>query len=389
MSDEKKGRVELHEVFEQFKEGMQTHETEIATLGEASGETKQAVERMQDHLDQIEEKITTAIAQNTADAGPSDEEKERLAKKNAFLSFCRKDTGDLTVDEKKLLTRSDDTTGGFLAPKEFINEIIKGVTELTPIRSVARIRTTTNFSIQIPTRTGQFAAQWVAEMGTRAETDGLRWGLEEIPAHEMYALVDISQQNLEDSGFNLESELNEEFVLQFGVTEGTGFVSGDAAGKPEGFLNNANVETVNSGTSGEVTADGLIDLFFALKTPYALNSTWMMNRLVIRDIRKLKDSGSGTDQYLWQPGLAGLAPATILDRPYLEATDMPVAAAASKSVVIGDWRRGYTILDRLSMAVMRDPFTQATAGAVRFIARRRVGGMTVLPEALKIQVLSV
>lgn len=112
----------------------------------------------------------------------------------------------------------------------------------------------------------------------------------------------------------------------------------------------------------------------------------MANRLVVRDIRKLKDT---QDQYLWQPGLAGLAPSTILDRPYLEATDMPVAASASKSIAIGDWRRGYTIVDRVSMSMLRDPYTQATSGAVRFLARRRVGGMTVLPEAIKIQVLSV
>jgi HK97 family phage major capsid protein len=380
----KEDRIELKQVFEAFKTTHEQHDAEIKTLGEVTGETKQEMERVQDALDGLETKLNAALSAGggeTGNAGPDLTEQTKAA----FLQWCRKDADGLTPEEVKLLTRADDTTGGFLAPKEYVNEIIKGVTEVSPVRQVARIRTTSNHSVQIPTRTGQFAAQWVSEMGSRTETDGLRWGLEEISTHEMYALVDITQQNLEDSAFNLEAELNDEFVLQFAVTEGSGFVSGDGAGKPEGFLNNANIEGVNSGTSGVITADGLIDLYFALKTAYAVNSTWMLNRLAIRDIRKLKDQ---QDQYLWQPGLAGLAPATILDRPYVEATDMPVAAAASKSIALGDWRRGYTIVDRVQMSMLRDPYTQATGGAIRFLARRRVGGMTVLPEALKIQVLS-
>tara|TARA_R110000787_G_scaffold7296_6_gene25063 strand:- start:18072 stop:19235 length:1164 start_codon:yes stop_codon:yes gene_type:complete len=387
MANEKDGKeanVELKQVFEQFKQTHDAHDSEIQKLGSASSETKQEMERQQDAMDALETKLNAALAGGSADskAGPDEAEETKAA----FLRWVRKDEKGMTPEEVKLLTRSDDTTGGFLAPAEYVREITKGVTEVSPLRQVARVRTTSNHSVQIPTRTGQFAAQWVSEMGTRSETDGLRWGLEEISTFEMYGLVDITQQNLEDSAFNLEAELNDEFVLQFSVTEGSGFITGDAAGKPEGFLNNANIATVNSGAAGGVTADGLIDLFFALKTAYAQNATWMANRLVVRDIRKLKDT---QDQYLWQPGLAGLAPSTILDRPYLEATDMPVAASASKSIAIGDWRRGYTIVDRVSMSMLRDPYTQATSGAVRFLARRRVGGMTVLPEAIKIQVLSV
>lgn len=385
MSDNTKDqRVELAKAFESFKTRMDQSEEERKTIGQTMAETKEVVDRIQDHMDEIEGKLAASLSGR---AGSDESEKEQKSReaKEAFLGFCRKNYEGLDPEEKKLLTRSDDTTGGFLAPSEYVREIIKGVTEVTPFRSVARVRTTSNESIKIPTRTGQFSAQWTSEMGTRSETTGMKWGLEEIPTHEMYALVDITQQNLEDSAFDLEGELNDEFVLQFAVTEGAGFVTGDGAGKPEGILNNSNIATVNSGTSGSITADGLIDLYFALKTVYAQNATWMLNRLSIRDIRKLKDS---QDQYLWQPGLSGLAPATILERPYVEATDMPTASAAAKAVAIGDWRRGYTVVDRVNMSVLRDPYTQATAGAIRFIARRRVGGQTVLPEAIKLMVLS-
>ena len=90
-----------------------------------------------------------------------------------------------------------------------MRELIKGIVEISPIRSIARVRSTTNRSVQIPKRTATFSATFVAEQGTRSETTGYAVGLEEIPTHELYALVDISEQELEDSVFNLEQEMNQ------------------------------------------------------------------------------------------------------------------------------------------------------------------------------------
>ncbi len=127
----------------------------------------------------------------------------------------------------------------------------------------------------MPKRTGSFSAAWVSEVGTRSETTGLAYGLEEVPAHELYALVDISQQDLEDSAFNLEQELSQEFAEQFGVAEGAAFVSGNSVGKPEGLLTNASVAETVSGDASLITADGLISMFYDLKDAYARNATWV------------------------------------------------------------------------------------------------------------------
>ena len=97
---------------------------------------------------------------------------------------------------------------------------------------------------------------FVAEQGTRSETTGYATGLREIPTHELYALVDISEQELEDSVFNLEQEMSAEFGEQFAKAEGTAFVSGNGVGKPEGFLTNSSIGTVNSGAAAAVILDG-------------------------------------------------------------------------------------------------------------------------------------
>ncbi|MBN8994356.1 MAG: phage major capsid protein [Rhizobiales bacterium] len=289
--------------------------------------------------------------------------------------------------EYKALSVTDDTTGGYLAPVEYVQEIIKGITEVSPVRSLVRVRTTANKSIQIPKRTGQFAAQWVSEQGPRTETDGLRYGMVEIPTHEIYALIDISQQNLEDSAFDLEAELSSESEEQFSVAEGAAVVSGNGVGKPQGFLDGgAGLGSTNSGSAATIAdvngqADGIITLFHSLKTGYVRNAKWALNRTTLGSVRKLKDTDK---QYIWMPGVANGVPNTILGAPYVEVPDMPNENANAYPMAFGDFERGYTLVDRIAMALLRDPYTQATAGNIRFIFRKRLGGQVTLSEAIRL-----
>ena len=298
----------------------------------------------------------------------------------AFDTYCRKGLEGLDAVEKKALTVSNDSTGGYLAPPEYVRELLKTITEISPIRSIARVRSTGARSIQIPKRDGQFAAQWVSESGTRSETTGYTVGLEELPAHEMYALVDISEQDLEDTVFDLEAEMQSEFAEQFAKAEGTAFVSGNAVGKPQGFMD-ATITEVNSGSAAAVTGDGLISLVHNIKSDYTRNGTFVFNRATLASIRKLKDTAG---QYVFQPGmmLGGNMVNTILGHPYVEATDMPSEGSNTYPVAFGDFRRAYMIVDRVNLAVLRDPFTQATTGNVRYIARKRVGGQVIQSEAI-------
>lgn len=286
---------------------------------------------------------------------------------------------DVTA-EYKSLSVANDTTGGYLAPAEYVREIIKGVTEMSPVRALARVRQTGSKSIMLPRRTGQFAAVRVAEQGTRAETDGLRYGMVEINAPEMFALIDISQQNLEDSAFDLEGELSFEATEQFSVKEGAEFVSGTGVGECEGILTNTSVAETVSGSALVITGDGLLTLKHGIKTAYTRNASWALNRTTLGSVRKLKD---GTGAYIWMPGIALGKPNTIDGDPYVEVPDMPSEGAGLYPVAYGDFNRAYTLLDRIAMQLLRDPYTQATSGNIRFLFRRRVGGAVVLAEAIR------
>ena len=396
MSEDIKNAIQdLGQTFNEFKK-VNDERLEQIEKGESSAYNEEKLSKIEAKLDSYEEmnqKLT--IAEQNAeqikeqvskietmvtrpDSGFESKQVDEYL--NAFDRYCRKGLDGLQPDEKKALTVSNDSTGGYLAPPEYVRELLKTITEISPIRSIARVRSTGARSIQIPKRDGQFAAQWVSESGTRSETTGYTVGLEELPAHEMYALVDISEQDLEDTVFDLEAEMQSEFAEQFAKAEGTAFVSGNAVGKPQGFMD-ATITEVNSGSAAAITADGLISLVHNIKSDYTRNGTFVFNRATLASIRKLKDTAG---QYVFQPGmmLGGNMVNTILGHPYVEATDMPSEGSNTYPVAFGDFRRAYMIVDRVNLAVLRDPFTQATTGNVRYIARKRVGGQIVQAEAI-------
>lgn len=359
-------------------------------------ETKKALDEEKKHVDDLEEKLNRLSLAGSAD--PSARAQELKSKVNLWARAVvgahtigvpnlsaeqQKALADVAA-EYKALSVGNDTTGGYLAPVEYVREIIKGVTDISPARQLARVRQTASKAIQLPKRTGQFAAQWVAEQGTKSETDGLRYGMWEIPTHELFALIDISNQNLEDSAFNMESEISFEATEQFAVAEGAAFVSGNGVGKPEGFLVAAGVSGNNSGSAATIAdvdgqANGLLTLKYGLKTAYARNAVWAMNRTTLGSARKLKDAQKG---YIWMPGIGG-QPNTLDGDPYVEVPDMPNEGAGTTPIAYGDFSRAYTLVDRIAMEMLRDPYTQATGGNVRFIFRRRLGGQVVLAEAIR------
>jgi|TARA_B100000519_G_C14243048_1_gene438336 HK97 family phage major capsid protein len=404
MSEDIKGAVqELGQAFEEFKK---SNDEKLEALETGKGhdtllDDKIAnIEAKLDSLEEINQKVTKAeLSQDNIKEQV--EQLETVMKRpnsgfetkqidetcEAFTKFVRKGIENLEPDEKKALTVSNDSTGGYLAPPEYVRELLKTVTEISPIRTIARVRSTGQRSVQVPKRSSQFSAQWVAEQGTRSETTGYNVALEEVPAHEVYALVDISEQNLEDTVFDLEAEMQSEFAEQFAKAEGNAFTVGDSIGKPEGLLTNSSVSEVVSGNSSALLADGLITLVHSIKSEYANNGTFVFNRSTLAAIRKLKDTAG---QYVFQAGMSlqGGVPNTILGYPYVQATDMPDVGANAFPVLFGDFSRAYMIVDRVALAVSRDPFTQATSGNVRYVARRRVGGQVVQAEAIVKQKVS-
>jgi len=385
--------------FEEFKSVNDARLAEIEKKGSADPVTEEKLAKIEADLDRFEtvnQKLQQAEAKSEQMSEALSNIETMLKRPTAQVKhddidfavkawdkWLRKGDQGLDEMEAKALTVGTAATAGNLAPAEYVNEIIKIIEEFSPVRSVARVRQTTNKEIEVPQKTANFAAAWTAEGGSRTETTGYTTALNTIPTHELYALVDISSQLLEDSAFDMEAEMNLEFAEQFAKAEGNAFIAGNGTNKPTGITNGSTVGSTAAAAAAAIATDDLINLMHDIKTPYMSGATFMFNRQTLGEIRKLKDTAG---QYIFQTGFSGQSgvPNSILGSPYVEAPDVADIAADAKSVIYGDFRRGYMIVDRVALSVLRDPYSQASSGNVRYIARRRVGGEVVLAEAMRV-----
>jgi HK97 family phage major capsid protein len=309
-----------------------------------------------------------------------EEKKAKLEEVKAFEKFLAEGKNDVRFSaEAKYLRTDNNEQGGYLAPSEYVNEIIKNITEVSPVRSVARIIPTTKKEVQIPKRTGLISGGWVGE-GAAAVASQSTFGMETLQAEKMVAFCDVSIEMLRDSAFDIQAQVSQDVAEEFARLEGLGFISGNpGAAQPEGLLTNASIASYNSGAAAALTADSLFAIQGELKAGYDL--TWMFNRKTLhQNIRVLKTSGSG--EYLLQMGLGSL-PNTVAGLPYVLANDMPDVAAGTFPILLGDFRKGYYIVDNRNVEVLEDALTQAINGKRRYIFFKRTGGQVVLPEAIK------
>lgn len=284
----------------------------------------------------------------------------------------------LSTGEKKSLTTASDTANHILAPEDVSGEFIRNLVEYSPIRAIADVRTTGAANIILPKRTGITNAAWVGETDARSGSQPT-FDQSEIAVKEIATFVDMSLQLAEDST-NVLSEVNLALAEDFGQKENVSFVSGNTALEPAGFMVNANITATVATAAAAISPDELIALMYALPATYRNAGTWVMNGQTLAALRTLKD---GNGNYLWQPSYQVGQPETILGRPVVEAVDMPDIGASAEPIIFGDFKRGYRIYDRLSLAVLADPYTQRANGLMRYHARRRVGAGVVRPDAFR------
>jgi len=315
---------------------------------------------------------------------------EYKAYHSSFMSALRRQENHLTQDEQKALMVGSDPDGGYLVPTQTSSRIITKVYETSPIDELATHETVSTDALEIPIDTDEAGAGWVGETDARPETGTPQVGVQRIPVHEIYAKPKASQQMLEDAGLDVEAWLGRKVAEKFARVRASAFVVGNGIKKPRGFLTypagsagaRETILQVASGDANNLTSDGLIKLLFALKDRYLANANWLMKRGTVASVMLFKDSQG---QYMWRPGLQEGQPSMLLGYSIRRADDMPAVAAGALPVAFGDFRAGYTVVDRLGIRTLRDPYSSKPF--VEFYTRARVGGDVTDFEAFALQVV--
>ncbi|WP_187429208.1 hypothetical protein ROLI_028670 [Roseobacter fucihabitans] len=300
----------------------------------------------------------------------------------AFNAYLRSGDDDglrgLEMDVKSL-SSAVNSDGGYLVDPQTSESVRSVLNATASIRSIAAVVNVEATSYDVLVDHTDVGAGWASETASTVESDTPQLDRITIPLHELSALPKASQRLLDDSAFDIETWLANRIADKFARAEAAAFVKGDGADKPKGFLTHTSVDNdiwawgnlgyVPTGQNGDVSADSIIDLVYALGAEYRANATFVMNSKTAGLVRKLKDNDG---RFLWSDGLAAAEPARLMGYPVLVAEDMPDAATDSTSIAFGDFANGYTIAERPDLRVLRDPFSAKPH--VLFYATKRVGG---------------
>ena len=319
---------------------------------------------------------------------------DAIEHKAAFESYVRTgESAGLRALEVKAMSIGSNPDGGYLVPPEVETEIGRRLSLVSPIRAIAGVRTISGNVYKKPFMTAGPAVGWVGETDSRTETTSPTLAELSYPAMELYAMPAATATLLEDSAVNIDEWLAQEVEQVFAAQEGTAFVTGDGANKPKGFLDYTTVDNdswtwgnigyiasgVSAGFPASNPSDVLVDLIYAVNAGYRQNGVFVMNRKTQSAIRKFKDSGGA---YLWQPPATAGSKASLMTFPVIEAEDMPDIAADSLSIAFGDFARGYLVVDRAGVTVLRDPYSSKPY--VLFYTTKRVGGGVQDFDAIKL-----
>ena len=398
MSELKVAVDEINKLFHDFKSS-NDQRLEKLEKGQSTGDIEAKLdlinakiaeqEALKSRLEEIEKKAGRPAVFSAANTS------EHQQKHNeAFELFVRSGDDSLLTE---LHTKSGAVTAAdnpFALPETLDKELASVLTADSVMRQAARTVKTGTAEYKKLINLHGATSGWVGETSARPATNGPR--LAELSAFmgELYANPEVSQQMLDDAFFNVQQWIVDELRTEFAEAEELAFTQGDGASKPKGFLAYAQdtkkdtdrafgtLQKFVSASSTVITADELINAVYGLATKYRSGAVFMMNSATVGLLRKLKDM---TGQYLWSPAVTAGEPSTLLGYRILENASMSDVAAGKCPVAFGNFKRGYTIVDRKGMNTQRDPFTNKPY--VGFYTTKRVGGMVTDSNAIKLIVM--
>lgn len=315
--------------------------------------------------------------------------------KSGFFKLMAGVTMDgLEPDERKAMSAGSDPDGGYLLPASTQGRVVTKLYEQSIMRQIADVQPITTDKIEGVVDDDEADAGWVSELGTRSDSGTPQVRKYEIQAHEMYAMPKVSQKLIDDAAVDVEGWLAGKVADKFARVEGTAFWQGTGVGQPRGLCSYTTAATadgsrawgqfehINTGANGAFHTtqfDPIHDLMGAIKDHFLSNAQFVMRREVRTAARKLKEST--TNRYLWEPGMQVGAPERLNGYPVRVDQYMPALTTGSLSLAFGDFRQAYTIVDRMGIRTLRDPYTAKPY--IVFYSTKRTGGGAMNFEAVK------
>ena len=372
-------------VWETAKNFVETHEDKNGVLSE---EDTAAYNKMEKEI----EDLTTAIDRQTRAErrelelskpvnspitgkpfrGEQENEKTGRASdeyRDAMISAMRSNFRNVS----NVLQEGVDADGGYLVPEEYDRRLIDVLDGENIMRGLATTITTAG-QHKINIAATKPAAAWIEEGGALTFGDAT-FDQIYLDAYKLHVAIKVTEELLYDNAFGLENYIITQFGKALANAEEDAFLNGDGKGKPTGIFDKTKGGQIAGTLTAAIKSDDLIDHVYGLKRPYRKSASFIMNDSTLASLRKLKDNNGA---YIWQPSYKEGEPDRVLG--YTVHTS---SFAPTNAIAFGDYSY-YNIGDRgsRSFGELRELF--AGNGMIGFLAKERVDGKLVLPEAVKV-----
>lgn len=382
---------ELNQKFSEFKE---KNDKRLDAVEHEKGKLAGEVETLNGkltELDNLKASLEEEIKSLKRPGGGTNT-KTATEHKSAFMQFVRKGKEDgLRELEQKALNTGTDADGGYAVPEELDRTLLDILKDEVIMRQESTVITVGTSDYKKLVNLHGAGSGWVGEQAERPVTGTPR--LEQIIPFmgEIYGNPQATQTMLDDAFFNVETWINDSLSMEFSEQEEIAFTNGSGVLKPKGFLAYVSTDEKDSvrafgklqhllsGAVSGVTADSIIQMIYTLRKVHRKGAKFMMNNNSLFKIRILKDERG---DYLWRPGLELDQPSMLAGYGIAENEQMPDIAADAKAIAFGNFKRGYTIVDRIGTRILRDPYTNKPF--VGFYTTKRTGGMLADSQAIKL-----
>ena len=378
-------REKRNKAWEAAKAFLESHRTEKGTL---TAEDDATYTQMEQEINDLGKEIARLERQEALEAELNRPVNQPLTNKPGSGRGEEPKTGRASDEYRKamldafrsnfkrvsnILQEGVDADGGYLVPEEYDRRLIDTLSEENIMRRLATIITTSG-EHKINIAATKPAASWIEEGGALTFGDAT-FSQILLDAHKLHVAIKVTEELLYDNAFNLEGYILDQFGKALGNAEEDAFLNGDGTGKPLGLFAATGGGTVAGTLTAAIKSDDMLDLVYALKRPYRKKASFIMNDKTLSSLRKLKDNNGA---YIWQPSYQAGEPDRVLG--YAGHTS---AYAPEDAIAFGDYKY-YNIGDRgtRSFSELRELF--AGNGMIGYVAKERVDGKLILPEAVQI-----
>jgi HK97 family phage major capsid protein len=300
--------------------------------------------------------------------------------RKAFWSYIRSGANGFSREILAALNITTGSQGGYATETIFDHNLVEKLVNANVMRQLADVITTTSDrKIVVENTVG--SAGWTAEAAVAHNDDGSdddSLAQVSISSYKLSRIVKVSEELLQDEFFDIQGWLARKYANAFGIAEETAFVNGTGSAQPLGVVRSASAGTTFH-LHNDIATDEIFDLYHSLKRAYRSNASFLLNDSTVLMLRKKKDAQG---RYIWQDGIAGTRPDTLVGRPAFVSDAMPTADnAGNKSVLFGDFKY-YVIADRSPRSFLRLNELYAANGQIGFRGVERTDGKLTLSEAV-------